>query len=102
MAKVLNCFYYMIIYVFTFIIVVDRKSILANFFFSSNFLNIILGDIFFLNLYTMFSSTLLTFILFFLFYIIGVVICDLEKDCRKYLCIPPEFPRCIGGICRCK
>ncbi|KEH25759.1 putative Late nodulin [Medicago truncatula] len=55
MAKVLNCFYHMIISVFTFIIVVDC-----------------------------------------------VVICDLEKDCRQYLCIPPEFPRCIGGICRCK
>jgi len=62
MTELLKFFYYVIIYVFTFIIVVDCKSVLANLFFSYFPFNIFLGENFFLILYTLFNSTLLTFI----------------------------------------
>ncbi|WJX66121.1 hypothetical protein P8452_50710 [Trifolium repens] len=30
-----------------------------------------------------------------------VFLCDSDKECRSFKCLPPEFPRCIGIMCQC-
>ncbi|AET02322.1 Nodule Cysteine-Rich (NCR) secreted peptide [Medicago truncatula] len=31
----------------------------------------------------------------------AVTICDSDQDCRRYRCDPPEYPRCLGILCKC-
>lgn len=89
MGEIIKVVFAMIIYLYMLTIVTNGKFIITKK--KKKTLNLILNV----------SSHVANNFFYFLFIIIAVTICDSDQDCRRYRCDPPEYPRCLGILCKC-